>query len=317
MDLQVLAGGPWAGWFTPTEREAPAGFEGLWINGPENRLVVQEGDVIRVVGGQSRVSVLFRRGASSNFLFATERCDNLCLMCSQPPREVDDSWRVREMVQVVNLVDRTEEYLGITGGEPTLLGDGLFTVLKACRVYLPDTKIHILTNGRRFADLEFTQAAALVHDQVTWAIPLYGEVADAHDFVVQAQGAFDQTIRGLHNLARTGQNVEIRVVLHRQTIERLGELVRFIYRNLSFARHVALMGLEPIGFSRANRELVWIDPMDYQRELLEATYFLATRGMRVSIYNLPFCVLPKDLWNFARQSISQWKNTEQTRRAPA
>ena len=37
-------------------------------------------------------------------------------------------------------------------------------------------------------------------------------------------------------------------------------------------------------------------------------HHLANRGMTVSIYNLPLCVLPRSLWPFARQSISEWKN---------
>ncbi len=36
--------------------------------------------------------------------------------------------------------------------------------------------------------------------------------------------------------------------------------------------------------------------------------YLASRGMNVSIYNLPLCVLSEDIWPFARQSISDWKN---------
>ncbi|MEK7308358.1 MAG: His-Xaa-Ser system radical SAM maturase HxsC, partial [Nitrospirota bacterium] len=33
------------------------------------------------------------------------------------------------------------------------------------------------------------------------------------------------------------------------------------------------------------------------------------RGMNVSIYNIPLCLLPERLWKFARQSISDWKNS--------
>ena len=68
------------------------------------------------------------------------------------------------------------------------------------------------------------------------------------------------------------------------------------------------MGLEPMGLTRRNRALLWIDPVDYMPTLVEAAYFLRNRGMTVSVYNLPLCLLPKSLWSFARQSISDWKN---------
>jgi His-Xaa-Ser system radical SAM maturase HxsC len=139
-------------------------------------------------------------------------------------------------------------------------------------------------------------------------IPLYADNAPEHDYVVQSRGAFDQTVQGLYQLARYEQQIEIRVVLHKLTIPRLRDLALFIYRNLPFAAHVALMGLEIIGFTRPNLEKLWIDPFDYQRELQAAVEALVTRGMHVSIYNHPLCLLPRPLWKFARRSISDWKN---------
>lgn len=38
-------------------------------------------------------------------------------------------------------------------------------------------------------------------------------------------------------------------------------------------------------------------------------YFLFNRGVPVSIYNLPLCLIPAHLSHFARQSISDWKKT--------
>ena len=68
------------------------------------------------------------------------------------------------------------------------------------------------------------------------------------------------------------------------------------------------MGLEYTGYTPFNIEKLWIDPYDYQEELTEAVLFLAGQGMHVSIYNTPLCVLPKNLWEYSRKSISDWKN---------
>jgi His-Xaa-Ser system radical SAM maturase HxsC len=150
--------------------------------------------------------------------------------------------------------------------------------------------------------------AALGHPQLVWCIPLYADTPDVHDYIVQARGAFDETVRGLYALAGFRQTIEIRVVLHRQTLPRLNQLAYYLFRNFPFVTHVALMGLEPMGFARGNRDLLWVDPIDYAETLEEATYFLANRGISVSIYNLPLCLLPRSLWPFARRSISDWKN---------
>ncbi len=73
-------------------------------------------------------------------------------------------------------------------------------------------------------------------------------------------------------------------------------------------RMVPFMGLEITGFTRPNLTQLWIDPVDYQVELHQAVEYLSMRGMNVSIYNQPLCVLQRALWKFARKSISDWKN---------
>jgi MoaA/NifB/PqqE/SkfB family radical SAM enzyme len=133
-------------------------------------------------------------------------------------------------------------HLGITGGEPTLLRDGLFEIMSEMTARLPGTDIQMLTNGRRFAWPDFTDACMTVaHPRLIPCIPVFADNAPQHDYVVQARGGFDQTIQGLHRLARYEQPVKIWVVLHKLTIPRLYELAEFIYRNLLFASHVALI----------------------------------------------------------------------------
>ena len=97
--------------------------------------------------------------------------------------------------------------------------------------------------------------------------------------------------------------------MQRPNVERLGELAYFIFRNLTFAGHVAFMGLEPIGFARTNYDKIWIDPVDCMDALRDAVFFLANRGMSVSLYNFPLCTVPPELRRYSRQSISDWKNT--------
>jgi hypothetical protein len=68
------------------------------------------------------------------------------------------------------------------------------------------------------------------------------------------------------------------------------------------------MGLENMGYVKKNWGLLWIDPLDYMKELEHAVKHLFYRGIPASVYNLPLCVLPRSLWSFARQSISDYKN---------
>jgi His-Xaa-Ser system radical SAM maturase HxsC len=271
---------------------------------------LRSGDIVSVQPGSGFVRTLFRPDSNHNVIFATERCNSNCLMCSQPPKDVDDVGAMTQRnLEAIELIDVAPKRLVITGGEPTILGDNLFQIIAAVRDKFPATYLHMLTNGRAFAWRSFAaRLAELKHPDFMLGIPLYSDDAATHDHVVQARNAFDQTVLGCHNLARYGVRIEIRVVLHALTIPRLKYLAEYIYRNLPFVEHIALMGLENIGFAVTNIGNLWIDPFDYQDELVSAVEFLSIRGMNVSIYNHQLCVLPPSLWKFARKSISDWKN---------
>ena len=239
----------------------------------------------------------------------TERCNHYCLMCSQPPRNIDDRWILREIRQALPLVDPATRSLGFTGGEPLLDWQDFVAVLGDCRDLLPHTAIHVLSNGRAFAASEIAAAwADIRHPDLTVGIPVYAAVDSVHDYVVQAKGAFDETVLGILKLKDKGQRVEIRVVLHAVTAPRIVATCRWIARNLPFVDHVALMGLENTGFAIANDGLLWIDPLDYREDLAQAVDMLTAARIPVSVYNLPRCVLDRTVWPYAAQSISDWKN---------
>ena len=275
------------------------------LNNPH---VVAPGDVVRV-RERGKISVLYRRGANANSLFITERCNSHCLMCSQPPREGDDDWRVDQILDLIPLIDRDVPALAITGGEPTLLGHRLAQVLECVATSLPDTQLNILTNARLLSDPALAEKVTESTGKVLWSVPLYADTATRHDYVVQARGAFDETVNGIYNLAERRAAIEIRIVLHQQTIGRLLPFAEFIWRTMPFVTHVAFMGLEPMGFAKVNRELLYLDPLDYREELEAAVWYLHDRGITASIYNTPLCLLSREVWPLTKKSISDWKNT--------
>jgi len=269
---------------------------------------MSDGDVVSIAPG-GFVRILYRRNSPHNFILMTDQCNSFCLMCSQPPKKIDDRDRMAEHLRLVDLMDPHTHELGITGGEPTLFGDDFLRLIAHCKQKLPQTVLHVLSNGRLFFYQDFAKAlGAIEHPDLMMGIPLYSDVDSEHDYVVQAKGAFEETMLGLYNLDRFRVPIEIRVVIHRQTYQRLPQLAEFIARNLPFASHVALMGMEMFGFANRNIDELWIDPYEYQPELVEATESLFQSGMNVSLYNHQLCVLDRRLWPFARKSISDWKN---------
>lgn len=269
---------------------------------------LESGDLLGLQTRTGRFRTLYRRSSSHNSFLVTERCNHYCLMCSQPPRAIDDTWLLDEIATALPLVDPKTPSFAFTGGEPLLNWNRFVLLLSQCAEILPKTCVHVLSNGRAFASDEVTDAWADVkHPHLTAAIPIYSAVDHIHDYVVQSYGALDETVLGILKLKNREQRVEVRIVLHALTAPRIMETCRWLARNLPFVDHVAIMGLEHTGFALANSELLSIDPIDYREALEQAVLLLATSGMRVSVYNLPKCVLARSIWRYAVQSISDWK----------
>jgi His-Xaa-Ser system radical SAM maturase HxsC len=275
---------------------------------PESLMHIEAGDIIRLSRGDNHLRVLVKKKHRQNAFLLTERCNNWCIMCSQPPREIDDSYIVNDVMEAIKLIDPETPEIGFTGGEPTLVGDHFFRLIQAAKNYLPRTSLHILSNGRNFSKERIAQKTGeIAHHDLMLGIPLYSDNASDHNYVVQAD-AFHETIEGIYNLKRHGVPVEIRVVLHSATYERLPDLARFIARNLIFVDQVALMGLEAMGFGKSNFQSLWIDPDLLIPKVNEAIAILHRARIKSMIYNLPLCVLDELAQSRAVRSISDWKN---------
>jgi His-Xaa-Ser system radical SAM maturase HxsC len=267
------------------------------------------GDVLALEPANGRYRVLWRQKSAHNAFLVTDRCDHYCLMCSQPPKNVQDGWLIDEIGDCLKLLPPDTRSLGFTGGEPFLDWERFVPLVQDTQRSLPNASIHVLSNGRAFSRPDVVKAWSQVDQaRACLGIPIYSAVDSIHDYVVQSRGALDETVIGILRLKDMGNRVEVRVVLHKLTVGRLVETCEWLSRNLPFLDHVALMGMEDTGFALANHEKLWIDPVDYGDQLARGVAMLASAGMRVSVYNLPRCVLPKSVWPFAVQSISDWKN---------
>ncbi len=268
---------------------------------------VKDGDIISLMP-DGTVQVLWEAASRDNVLFTTDFCNSKCIMCPQVSDEPCHHYETA--MRILDLAGKSQvEHIGITGGEPTLDANRLSELLTVCAKRFPQADVSLLTNGRRLSDFDLALCLSRAHRRMVTCIPLYADNDVQHDEIVGARGGFKETILGLHNLARLRQPVEIRVVLLRQNYRCLPNLAEFIYMNLPFACHVALMGMETSGFAAENLERVWVDPEDYRDSLEESVRILHQRAMNVSVYNLPHCLLPKSLWRFSRDSISTWKKT--------
>ena len=270
---------------------------------------LREGDIIKIFPDGKAYKVWEER-SHQNVIFVTDRCDCRCIMCPQPPDPNAPPSRWQENRKILSMVNPKTSNICFTGGEPTLEFEQLVDLLAVCKKRFPSADLTILTNGKRFADFEKTkQLVEIGNKNVLFCVSLNGDTEDVHDQIVGVKGSFGQVIRGLYNLARFKQAIELRFVIMKQNFERLPYYAEFLYRNLPFVSHVAFMGLEYTGDAAKNLDIIRIDPTEYTNLLREAIIHLHRRQMNVSIFNVPKCLLPRDIWCFAKDSISSWKKS--------
>jgi His-Xaa-Ser system radical SAM maturase HxsC len=269
---------------------------------------LKEGDII-LVDSQGNIKVLWYVESLHNCLLLTESCNCRCLMCPQPPKKHCNRYYqiARRILQLLDSSDVKE--ICLSGGEPTLFEDEFFDILRICQSKFPDSEVVLLTNGKKFSDFSFAKRMASIGlKKLLLCVSLHADVDDLHDEIVGVEGSFSQTIKGLVNLAKLGQQIEIRFVISKKNYKRMKMFSHFIFRNFPFVIHVAFMGLEIIGLAEKNYHEIWIDPKDFRDELAIAVLDLKRKSLNVSVYNVPYCLLDKRIWGFARQSISSWKN---------
>lgn len=252
----------------------------------------------------------FRIDSNDNTLFTTARCNNNCIMCCQPPLNNDDIDELFE--RNIGIIDRAPKdipVVGISGGEPTLLEDKLIDLIKHIRKTLPDSDIHMLSNGRNFKDSEFTERVCeAAEGKLFVGVPLHSDYYRDHDIIAGAKEAFNETIAGIFNLSALGSVIELRIVINKLNYMRLPQMAEFIHKNLPFVGWTAFMAMEHIGHAVSNERNIWIEPIEYADQLTEAVQTLAQWKHEVAVYNVPLCLIPTSIHQFAQKSISDWKN---------
>lgn len=283
------------------------GVNNLFI--PEQQ-ALKSNDVVTIDPFKKNLSVLLRASDTHHTLFLTNRCNNYCIMCSQPPTKHDDSWLVQQALEIIDHLSYEPMNIGLTGGEPLLLDEQLRLIIDTIHNKFPSTKIDVLTNGRLFSTPQIAESVlSNLKTKVNWLVPLYGHADLLHDFVVQQHSAFEETLEGLYVLQYYEQPIQLRIVLVKPVLENLIDLCTYIRTNLPFVNEVALIGCEPIGFALANKELSQVDIKDWWDQLNAAVDLLLSTKTRLVLMNIPLCCLPQSLWPYAAKSISDWKNT--------
>lgn len=269
---------------------------------------IEDGD-IAIVNHGNTLRVILSRIANHNTVLVTERCNNLCLFCSQPPKSKNDDWLLTQSALAIASFNLAG-VVGVSGGEPLLYGEEFLSFLDFISENSPETALHVLTNGRQFSDASFAAKVKLRSDKlnITFGVPLYSSRSAVHDQLVGCVGAFHETIRGLINAGNSGINIELRIIPTRSNYQELPHIVEYVSRIFSNISQISIMGLESIGWARKNWADIFVGHEECAVPLTDAVDTAFRAGLAVAIFNYPLCHLPEKLRDMSTQSISDWKN---------
>lgn len=265
-----------------------------------------DGDVLLLVPGRNSAHRLLRARSRHNTFLVTEQCDQLCVMCSQPPKKYHVD--LFDQFTVAATLAPENARITISGGEPLLHKRRLFQFLVAAAKARPDISFHVLTNGQFFEPGDIVLIDEIGRDRVLWGIPLYAPYAELHDSIVAKRGAFETLSQNFMTLMRVGAAVELRTVVLQQNWDVLPRLAEYVSTRLPFIDVWAIMQLENIGYGRMNWGDSFKDTSLDFRELRSTINLAIGRGIQTLLYNFPLCTVPLEYRHLAPGTISDWKN---------
>ncbi len=261
------------------------------------------GDVLFVEPLRKNAARWIRKNSQHNTLLVTERCDQLCVMCSQPPKKTHSD-HFKYFYEACILADKGV-VIGFSGGEPTFYKEQLFDLLLRLHSERPDLAFHVLTNGQHFTKGDISCLKTC--DRVLWGIPLYSHKSEIHDSIVKKRGAYERLEASFKHLLLAGASIELRTVILKDNYFGLPKIAQKIHAHLPFISTWALMQLEHIGFAKNRWNDLFVNHADEIEPLTNAVMFAMARGINTQLYNFPLCTLPRQLWPYAPPTISDWK----------
>lgn len=262
------------------------------------------GEILIIFPQQKLIQRFYRPNTLGNTILLTEQCDQICTMCSQPPKRKDYlHWDL--YLKAASLVP-DGGILGISGGEPTLYKSELFQFLLDCLELNKHLQFNILTNAQHFEHDDITKLSKL-NKNVLWGVPIYSDEPSEHDNIVGKDYAFKNLLKGFNYLLQSGSRVELRTVLLQQNYHTFPKLSKFVARYFTWIEKWAIMQLEPMGYAKIDWSLKFVDTTLSPENLEQAVFTSHASGIHTQLYNFPLCSLPENLRKYSVKSISDWK----------
>lgn len=225
--------------------------------------------------------------ANVGYMQVTRRCNQKCLFCSNPEREVEVSFE-KGKKHIKTFQQKGYICVMFTGGEPTL-SEHLPDLIKYCDKIDFDHKL--CTNGQKLADKKYLEKlvdSGLRHVCLSF-----------HSYKTEVQAHLAQNPDSLANIVKTLQNlsqyphiaVDILTTINKCNADHLSDNVRFLLKYFPFIHFLTWNNLDP----RLNRteEHPEVIPKlsDIELDLHKSMGILESEGREFQVERLPLCYM--------------------------
>jgi len=222
---------------------------------------------------------------------AGDSCNNNCMFCYQRDNDEFDFLMSSKKIKAILRKNKSKyEEVSFSNNEPTLKKDlpGLISYAKK----LGYKKIILQTNGRRFYYASFCKTI-IGAGCTNFVVAIHGHNSKIHDTLTSSRGSFNQTLRGIINLRRMGQNVATITTITKMNYQHLKDIY-LLLRKIGIESQNYIF-IDPTGnglknFYRVVPRISLAAP--YIHQMLDFNDTISKKNViKISIKGIPYCLM--------------------------
>ena len=233
---------------------------------------------------------LFKHHVTDNrmreiFINPTYRCNDNCIHCIFNGISVKD----KTLEDCLREIDAAHEYgydiVCFEGGEPSISPNIITLVRYARRKGFKNVLMD--TNGRMFANLEFTRK--IMHAGLSPVhIALHSWRPETHERITRAEGSHLQVVKGIRNILNLGykDHLKITMPLNKLNLNDVSETVNFCYR-----MGVRSIFLQYLSHKRGLKEITQLPTYGEASAVIRSVMRKFGDDMEIYVQNMPLCVI--------------------------